>query len=667
MAAVGSLVVRIGADTSGLRRGGDESMRTLDRVKRGAGDATKKMAAFAAAATAAGAALAAGLTRSGLAAVDAQAKLARQLDGTIGGLRGLQLAGNDAGVSTETMNSALQRMSARLGEAMTGTGTAKDALDRLGLSAGALAGMDVDERFAVMADRVRGLGLSGAETADILRDMGIRNTELVNLLRDGGGAIRAATEEAEDYGLAISEVDARQVEMANDAMARFALINEGVANALAVELAPLLLGVAKKINEAARAGGGFGDNISAAIDSAVTGFGWVTDAAHGFKVVLKGAELAAQGLGTVLLTVLSHGAEAWSRLAHEITSGLVSVIRVANRISPIDIDVRGLTHISQWTEAAAEAQEGLRAGMRESFAQTAAELHELMMQPLPSDGIKAWVAEARALGQELAEDLASKAQVIAGAGGQGGNDAAGSLDEAERERMQQRLQDIRDSLMSEEQLERASHQRKLEELALYRENELLSEAEHKTLREGLEQEHMDRLVEIRRRGMNAMQQFSAMSTAKQAKQVLGQLSQLTAGVASENKAMFEANKTFAISDAILSAYAGISKTLSAYPFPLSAAMAAAQAGVAFAQVRAISSQSFGAGGGAAPSLAGSTPAPPVTPVGGQGAGGGAEAGGRNIMISVQDDMLRAMITPIMNEIGEQLADGGRLGSLRVVS
>ena len=37
------------------------------------------------------------------------------------------------------------------------------------------------------------------------------------------------------------------------------------------------------------------------------------------------------------------------------------------------------------------------------------------------------------------------------------------------------------------------------------------------------------------------------------------------------------------------------------------------------------------------------------------------------MISVQDDMLRAMITPIMNEIGEQLADGGRLGSLRVVS
>ncbi len=667
MASVGALLVRVGVDTAAARRGAAEAGRILGRVGNNATDVTKRLAAISAAAAAAGAALGTSLTRTGLAAVDAQAKLARQLDGTIGGLRGLQLAGNDAGVSTETMNSALQRMSARLGEAMTGTGTAKDALDRLGLSASRLAGMDVDERFAVMADRVRSLGLSGAETADILRDMGIRNTELVNLLRDGGDAIRAATDEAKDYGLALSEVDARQVEMANDAMARFALINEGISNALAVEMAPLLLGVAKKINEAARAGGGFGEKIQSAIDAGVTGFGWISDAAHGFTVVLKGAELAAQGLGTGMLSVMSVIYEGWVRISKQIVDTLWTAIWQANRLPGVEIPVTGLERLSAGIGAVADHQIALRDRMHESLAQTASEFHELMMQPLPSEGIKAWVAEARALGQQLAEDLASKAQVIAGAGGNGGNDAAGGLDEAERERMQQRLQAIRESLMSEEQLERDSHQRKLEELALYRENELLSEAEHKTLREGLEQEHMDRLVEIRRRGMNAMQLFSAMSTAKQAKQVLGQLSQLTAGVAGENKAMFEANKAFAISDAILSAYTGISKTLSAYPFPLSAAMAAAQAGVAFAQVRAISSQSFGSGGGAAPSLAGGTPAPPVTPVGGQGAGGGGEGGGRNIMISVQDDMLRAMITPIMNEIGEQLADGGRLGSLRVVS
>src|SRR5699024_4130241 len=106
------------------------------------------------------------------------AKLARQLDSTIGGLRGLQLAANDAGVETGVINSAMERFSARLGEAIRGTGQAREALDRLGLSAAELAGTDVDERVALIADRVQALGLSGAETADVLRQFGIRTREI---------------------------------------------------------------------------------------------------------------------------------------------------------------------------------------------------------------------------------------------------------------------------------------------------------------------------------------------------------------------------------------------------------------------------------------------------------------------------------------------------------
>jgi hypothetical protein len=91
---------------------------------------------------------------------------------------------------------------------------------------------------------------------------------------------------------------------------------------------------------------------------------------------------------------------------------------------------------------------------------------------------------------------------------------------------------------------------------------------------------------------------------------------MTAGVAQHSRTMFNINKQAGIANAIVSAATGIAKTLAAYPFPINIGMAAAHAISAFAQVQAIRSTSFDGGGGGAPSLAGGTPATPVTPVGG---------------------------------------------------
>ena len=73
-----------------------------------------------------------------------------------------------------------------------------------------------------------------------------------------------------------------------------------------------------------------------------------------------------------------------------------------------------------------------------------------------------------------------------------------------------------------------------------------------------------------------------------AQDFFGQMSQLQQV---KSREMFEIGKAAAIGSAIINAYEGISKTLATYPFPISAAMAAAQAAVAFAQVQNISAQS----------------------------------------------------------------------------
>lgn len=81
-----------------------------------------------------------------------------------------------------------------------------------------------------------------------------------------------------------------------------------------------------------------------------------------------------------------------------------------------------------------------------------------------------------------------------------------------------------------------------------------------------------------------------------AQDFLGQMAQLQS---IKSREMFEVGKAFAIGEAIMNTYTGITKTLATYPFPISAAMAAAQAALGFAQVQQISSSApaFERGGG----------------------------------------------------------------------
>jgi len=119
-----------------------------------------------------------------------------------------------------------------------------------------------------------------------------------------------------------------------------------------------------------------------------------------------------------------------------------------------------------------------------------------------------------------------------------------------------------------------------------------------------ENEHWARINEERIKGLSALEQFTSMSYKKQSKTVIGELANMTAGVANSNKTMFKLNQAAGIANAIVNTYTGVTQALAAYPPPLSFAMAAAQLGAGLAQVSAIKSTTFGGGGGTAPSLVG---------------------------------------------------------------
>src|SRR5690606_11243782 len=301
---IGSLLVEIGSDVTGLLDGSRKANKALGDIGTNAAKLGVEMAKVGAAVAAAGAAMGAALVKSGLDAIDSQAKLARSLGTTIDSLRGLQIASSDAGIGSNELQAALKQLNARLGEAQRGTGEAYKSFQRLGLSARDLAAMDADQRMAAIADRMREMGLSTTQAADELRKMGIESEKFVGLMLAGGDAIRSGRKEVEEYGLSLSAVDAAKVEQANDAMARIGRTFEAIRNKVTVALAPLLKELADRFNAISKENQGFGQHATRAVEIAIKGFAKLADAVHLVNIGFTGLKTVAMGFSAAFWTVL---------------------------------------------------------------------------------------------------------------------------------------------------------------------------------------------------------------------------------------------------------------------------------------------------------------------------------------------------------------------------
>jgi hypothetical protein len=208
------------------------------------------------------------MTARSLSTIDAQAKLARGVGGTTAAMQALDRAGDRAGVSTSELAGATTRLNQRLGEVIaTGTG-ADDTFEALGITAQQLANMDIDERFAALSDAMQAAGMSSQEMSFHLRELGIRQASVVTLLQGGGDEIRRSRRMVEEFGVAVSEVEAAQIEKTNDAIEEMGRVFEGLANQLAVRVAPHLERFATAFTDLAREGGPVREALDRVVDSA---------------------------------------------------------------------------------------------------------------------------------------------------------------------------------------------------------------------------------------------------------------------------------------------------------------------------------------------------------------------------------------------------------------
>jgi hypothetical protein len=654
MPSLGNLFVTIGAKTDALEKGLNKVEKSLLQTDISMRKLIKSSALLAAGAAVAGAGLVAALVQKGRLAIDSQAKLAQALDGTIGGLRALEMAAGDAGVAESELSGEMIRFNSRIGQAATGTGAAADALKRLNIDARELSGLDLDERMALVADRMHELGLNSSTAQAELRDLGIRNENLANMMRQGGDAIRAQAQEVRDLGLNLSMVDAAQVEIANDALGVFGDVLTGIQDRLTVAAAPYITEISERFREAAIESGGFKDEIEASINTGIKGFGKFADVLHALRVVFKGIEVAAVAFGAVVISSVQLSMEAFSKLDEGVSWVANNVISAANamgaNIAPID-PFTNSPFMAGLREIADEA--------RNKVGEVRGEFHDMAMQEVPSSKVDKFLADVAKNSKETAEQVVSDRAKILGTGTIEGD---GEDEAAAQQKLDAELEAIKNRYLTEEELLRQHREMMLVIGEEFDAAKFETEEQWRSVREQAEAEHLDRMTELNRNAYDGIQNLISSRWGNAAASTAGALKSILGTMAVGSRKAFEVSKAWAIGDALVSTYQGIAKGVAKGFAGIPEVAWAAATG--FAQVSAIRSQSFGGAGGAAASGQG-TPATAPNPVGVGGSGGG---GGSNQTLTVAPIDPNAIFSgAAMQQFGQKIYDYSKDGAKVIFS
>lgn len=614
---VRNVLVRFGSDASGLITGALGGKEAVKELKKELREGVTDLAKYGAAAAVAGAAVAGAFIAKGLQAVDAQEKLANRLNTTSESLAVVRRAGELTGVSMDKITQASGDLTRRLSQAAEMGGPVAQALAKINLSASELQALPLDQRILKINESLNQFANAGSRAAIAGRLFGEEGS--LAMTQIDASAIERANKEIDIFGLRLSKVDAIKVEMANDAMSSFGSAASGASQQLAVAFAPVLKAVSDLFVKAVDDAGGMGPAVARGVEIGVKVMGFLMDAVEGvrrtFEVAGKGIAAFALGMTVSVLGVADS-------VVNGPTLAINELIGLLSKLPGVEIEPVGLSGLGQVIKNELQVAKG-------ALGEAIADIDSVLLRPMPSEAFKQFVKDAQAAGQAAAEAAA------AAAGGNTGPEGNNGLNDATRKQLEERLELIRQSFLSEEEIAVEKYVKDQEALALAHETQLISELEHKAMLEALEREHEENIAGIRK---NAADAQLKLDDAKRKALEQGQknfFSSMVSLMNTESRALFNIGKVAAIgqaavkgSGAVMDAWAA-GMSVGGPWAPVIAAGYAAAAGLETANlINNIRSQTFG-GAGAAPVAVGqgsSGVSTPATGGGGGGAGGGGNAG-----------------------------------------
>ena len=199
--------------------------------------------------------------------IDVQSKLSRRLGMTYSELAGLKLAGDLAGVGVESIGTAMTKADVMMEKAAGGSKTAEKAFANLGLTAEQLQGMSSADRFEAIAQAIANIPDSAGRASAAVALFGRSGANLLPLFEGGADSIRQAREEAQKFGLTLTNAQGKNVEEMNDSFTRVYASIQGIVQQVVAHLAPAITQINKQFTDFVGSIGGA--NIGQAIGEAL--------------------------------------------------------------------------------------------------------------------------------------------------------------------------------------------------------------------------------------------------------------------------------------------------------------------------------------------------------------------------------------------------------------
>ena len=357
--------------------------KRLSSLNKSIGASVTRVAKIGTAFAAAGVASSVALTKASMVSIDALAKTSDRLGIATESLAGLQHAASLAGVENKTLEKSLQNLAVGVSDAADGTGVAKDALIELGLSAGVLEKLPLDQQMLQVADAMQGVTNQTDKVRIATELYGARGVSVLNMIGGGSENLTKMAEEADHLGIAINRVDAAKIELANDAVTRAKGVFTGLGNQLGAAFSPLIMTVADNFRQAALDNEDFGSIGERVVSALLSGYGKFADAIFFLQLGFAGLKVKMLEMAKVVVD--------------RIDPVFTFIMDKYNKMA----SVFGMDLVDTGTMSA------MSAGLTESIGAAIDNVSTMMSQPLPSVGIQATFDEIVASSRRMAEEISN--------------------------------------------------------------------------------------------------------------------------------------------------------------------------------------------------------------------------------------------------------------------
>lgn len=289
MATLASLTVDIGANSAKLVSELQRANKSIDTFGKGAQRVSSLLKTLATGAAIIGFAR---IVKSSIESADALGKLSDRIGVSVEALSELEYAGKLADVPIEIIQKSFQKLSVNILDARSGLKSARDNFDLIGLSVSALSKLQPDKQFELIADKISKLDSASEKTAITMKIFGKSGVELLPLFKDGAEGIRAAREEAERFGITLSDADARAAEFADDQLTRLNSQMGALTRVVAINVVPVISSLAQKLIDSSKDA----DTLKNAAVGIANGFQAVVITGLAFGDILQGIAKGTAGV-----------------------------------------------------------------------------------------------------------------------------------------------------------------------------------------------------------------------------------------------------------------------------------------------------------------------------------------------------------------------------------